>query len=81
MSDNGNRGIISEILNYENGSDQTIFSYSNHPKESSPFFIVIPPALGETKRDSLKQFYYLAKGCFNVLRYVASFHLGEITSG
>jgi len=77
MSNSGNNGIISEIVNYTNNNGQTIFSYLDHPKELSAFFVVIPPAFGETKRDSLKLSYYLVKNGFNVLRYDASCHVGE----
>ena len=69
--------IKSEIRNYKNKSGQTIFSYFDHPEKLSPFFVIIPPAFGETKRDSLKLSYYLVKNGFNCLRYDASYHVGE----
>jgi ubiquinone/menaquinone biosynthesis C-methylase UbiE/esterase/lipase len=77
MPESQNCQIISEIRNYKNRSARTIFSFFDHPKELSPFFIIIPPAFGETKRDSLKLSYYLVKNGFNCLRYDASCHVGE----
>jgi SAM-dependent methyltransferase/esterase/lipase len=69
--------IISEILNYKNKDGKNIVCYFDYLNRDNNYFVVIPPAYGETKRDSLKLSYYLVKNGFNVIRYDASYHVGE----
>jgi len=68
----------SEIISYRNRENKNIVAFYDHLKTAPQNnFIVIPPAFGETKKDSLKISYFLAKNGFNVLRYDSTNHVGE----
>lgn len=70
--------ITSEILTYPNRQNQNIVAFYDYidraPKNN---LIIIPPAYGETKKDSLKISYFLVKNGFNCLRFDATNHVGE----
>ena len=70
--------ITSKIISYPNRLNKNIVAYYDYIEQGfdKPFFI-IPPAYGETKKDSLKLSYFLVKNGFHVLRYDATFHVGE----
>jgi ubiquinone/menaquinone biosynthesis C-methylase UbiE/alpha-beta hydrolase superfamily lysophospholipase len=72
-------GISSKAISYKNRVNKNIVAFydSADNKEKGMPFIVIPPAYGETKKDSLKLSYFLVKNGFHVLRYDATFHVGE----
>lgn len=70
--------ITSEIINYPNRQNQNIvafYDYINRSLENN--LIIIPPAYGETKKDSLKISYFLVNNGFNCLRFDATNHVGE----
>jgi ubiquinone/menaquinone biosynthesis C-methylase UbiE/esterase/lipase len=71
--------IKSDFLTYKNSNDKRIVGVYDHiarSKKNKPF-IIIPPAFGETKADSLSMSYFLVMNGFNVLRYDATNHSGE----
>ncbi|MFA5361877.1 MAG: methyltransferase domain-containing protein [Candidatus Omnitrophota bacterium] len=71
-------GIISEIITYANRENKKIvgfYDYMNYRPENG--LVIIPPAYGETKKDSLKVSYFLVKNGFNVIRYDSTCHVGE----
>jgi SAM-dependent methyltransferase/esterase/lipase len=71
--------IVSEPIKYKNRFGKSIIGMYDH-YQSATFrqpFIIIPPAHGETKRNSIMLGYYLAKNNFNVIRYDNTNHLGE----
>ena len=70
--------ITSEIITYSNRKSQKLvafYDYTNRQTDNN--FIIIPPAYGETKKDSLKISYFLVKAGFNILRFDATNHVGE----
>jgi len=69
--------IISELIEYKNRKSKNIIGYFDYTDSQNTNFIVIPPAFGETKRDSLKLSYFLVKNGFSVIRYDATYHVGE----
>ncbi len=69
--------ITSELIQYKNRKGAVIIGYLDFTDRQNRRYIVIPPAFGETKRDSLKLSYFLVKNGFNVLRYDATNHVGE----
>lgn len=72
--------IISELKEYKNKEEKKIVAFFDYLENNDPNkIIIIPPAFGETKRDTLKIAYYLVKNGFNVLRYDATDHVGEST--
>ena len=70
--------IQSEIVSYNNFENKTIIGFYDYiDRDTKNSLIIIPPAFGETKRDSLKISYFLVKNGFNVLRYDTTCHAGE----
>jgi len=67
----------SNLVNYKNKQNKKIIGYFDYLSKNNNYFIIIPPAYGETKRDSLKLSYYLTKNGFNIIRYDATDHIGE----
>jgi hypothetical protein len=71
--------IESKIVTFKNSSNDNIVAVHDSDtsyKKTRPF-IIIPPAFGETKTDSLSLSYFLAMNGFNVLRYDGTHHTGE----
>lgn len=71
--------IISEPLIYKNKFGNKIIGMYDHSQNlnlEQPF-IIIPPAHGETKKNSIMLSYYLVANGFNVVRYDNTNHLGE----
>lgn len=71
--------IITTRLEYKNLGGRKIvgcLDHSNSGYEKKPF-LIIPPAYGETKKNSIHLGYYLAQNGFNVLRYDGTNHIGE----
>lgn len=71
--------IKSKVITYKNLYDKKIVGISDY---ISPFnrrkpLIIIPPAFGETKTDSLSLSYFLVMNGFNVFRYDVTNHPGE----
>lgn len=71
--------IITTRLEYKNLGGRKIVAcldHSNSGYRKKPF-LIIPPAYGETKKNSIHLGYYLAQNGFNVLRYDGTNHIGE----
>lgn len=71
--------IITTRLEYKNSEGMNLVACWDHSQdgyERKPY-IIIPPAYGETKKNSLHLGYYLAQNGFNVIRYDATNHIGE----
>jgi ubiquinone/menaquinone biosynthesis C-methylase UbiE/esterase/lipase len=70
--------ITSEIINFPNRNNKNIVAFYDFiDRVIQNNLIIIPPAYGETKKDSLKLSYFLVKNGFNVLRFDATNHVGE----
>ncbi len=71
--------INSERLAIKNRNGKTIIGYHDYVNNLSKdkYFIVIPPAYGETKRDYISTAYYLTVNGFDVVRYDNTDHIGE----
>lgn len=71
--------IITTRLEYKNSNGMKIVACWDHSQDGyyKKPYIIIPPAYGETKKNSLQLGYYLAQNGFNVIRYDATNHVGE----
>ncbi|MBU2257642.1 MAG: hypothetical protein KJ926_00810 [Candidatus Omnitrophica bacterium] len=71
--------ITSQIINYPNRQGRNITAFYDYidrqPQNNN--LIIIPPAYGETKKDSLKISYFLVRNGFNCIRYDSTDHVGE----
>lgn len=71
--------VRSEFVKFRNSRGQTIVGIYDHvgPSGNRQPFIVIPPAFGEVKTDSLSLSYFLVMNGFRVIRYDGADHTGE----
>jgi SAM-dependent methyltransferase/pimeloyl-ACP methyl ester carboxylesterase len=71
--------LISELVNFDNRLGHRVVGFLDRKAElnGAERLVVLPPAYGETKTNSLTMAYYLANNGFTVLRYDGTDHIGE----